>query len=65
MTPVLIEAAADSSGIVTVNGTDVLNIGRAAPNQPMVACGRKTEDGWEVELPTLDTEVIAQVDLPQ
>ena len=65
VTPVLIEAADDSSGIVTVKGADVLNLGCAAPDQAMEACGQQTDGGWEVELPTLDTEVIAQVDLPQ
>jgi hypothetical protein len=65
VTPLRIVVDEGSTRILVVKGPDVLNLGCTPPGRSMQACGDRIEAGWEVAPETPDTDVIAQVDLPE
>lgn len=56
----------DRSSTVTISGSRVLNLGCAAPGDPLKTCGSHTPGGWRVGPASLPNghDVYAQVDLP-
>ncbi|MGI8993005.1 MAG: hypothetical protein ACR2FP_01775 [Nocardioidaceae bacterium] len=56
----------EQSNTVSISGSHVLNLGCAAPGDPLTSCGHHTASGWwtgSASLP-LGVEVYAQLDLP-
>lgn len=54
------------SNAVTISGSRILNLGCAAPGEPLSTCGSHTSGGWRVGPASIPrgVEVYAQVDLP-
>ncbi len=65
LTSLSISPTGERSSTVSISGSDVLNLGCAAPGDPLTSCGHHTTaGGWRVGALPRDAEVYAQVNLP-
>ena len=65
VTPLQVAAATAGTALIRVGGAEVLNLGCAAARSTHRGLRQADRDGWEVTNDPLDTDVIAQVDLPE
>lgn len=65
LTSLSISPTGERSSTVSISGSHVLNLGCAAPGDPLTSCGHHTAaGGWRIGALPRDAEVYAQVNLP-
>lgn len=66
LTSLSVSPFGEQSNTVSISGSHVLNLGCAAPGDPLTSCGHHTGSGWWIGSGSLprDVEVYAQLDLP-
>ncbi len=66
LTSLSVSPFGEQSNTVSISGSHVLNLGCAAPGDPLTSCGHHTARGWWIGSTSLPrgVEVYAQLDLP-